>query len=178
MSYPSHENNLDDILEKYKTWYQDLHENTDYFRGFSLKFFIPNISLLIRDGNIQTALDYGCGKAALHDIFNLRKLWNLKKLDKYDPGVKEWCEPPTSTYDLVFCIDVMEHIEDKDVDDILQHIYSLTNKVAFFSISTRLANKNLPDGSNVHKSVHPEFWWKEKLSYVFKDKLAIANFSL
>lgn len=165
-------------LEKYKAWYQTLHETTDYFRGFSLKFFIPNISALIRDGNIHTALDYGCGKAELHTAFALKKLWGLEKLDKYDPGVKEWCEPPTTPYDLVFCIDVMEHIEEQDVDAVLQHIYGLTNKIAFFSISTRPAKKNLPDGTNAHKTIRPEQWWRNKIDETFRDKLAIINFSL
>ena len=171
-------NTLDNILEKYKIWYQDLHENTNYFRGFSLKFFIPNLSSLIRDSNIHTALDYGCGKAELHETFRLKKLWGLHKLDKYDPGVKEWSDLPTSSYDLVFCIDVMEHIEDDDVDNILRHIYSLTNKIAFFSISTRPATKRLPDGTNVHKAIHPEQWWRDRIDAIFKDKLAIINFSL
>lgn len=170
--------NLDNTLEKYKNWYQPLHDTTNYFRGYSLKFFIPNISTLIRDSNISTALDYGCGKAELHSSYMLRKLWGLEILDKYDPGVTDWNKLPIRSYDLVFCIDVMEHIEEQDVDDILLHIYELTNKVAFFSISTRLANKMLLDGSNVHKTVRPENWWREKINNIFKDKLAIINFSL
>jgi len=170
--------NLDTILEKYENWYQPLHETTNYFRGFSLKFFIPNISSLIRDGNISTALDYGCGKAELHITYSLQKMWDLKKLDRYDPGVKEWSNVPTQSYDLVFCIDVMEHIEEHDVDNILHHIYGLTNKVAFFSISTRPAKKNLLDGTNAHKTIQPEQWWRKKINSIFKDKLAIVNFSL
>lgn len=170
--------NLNNILDKYKSSYQTLHEDKEYFRGFSLKYFIPNISTLIRDSNIATALDYGCGKAELHSIHRLQKLWRLDALDKYDPGVKEWCDPPSDLYDLVFCIDVMEHVEEEDVDVVLEHIYSLTNKVAFFSISTRQASKKLPDGTNAHKTVHSEKWWRKKMNEVFKDKLAIVNFSL
>jgi hypothetical protein len=169
---------LNTILEKYKNWYQYMHENTDYFHGFSLKLFIPNITSLIENSNIRTALDYGCGKAVLHTKYSLKEFWGLDKLDKYDPGVKEWSEPPTIKYDLIFCIDVMEHIEENDIDAVLQHIYNLTNRVAFFSISTRPAKKNLPDGTNAHKTVQSEQWWHEKINNIFKDKLAIINFSL
>jgi hypothetical protein len=102
------QNDLMIAIESYKTQYQILHDTTNSFRGFSLKFFIPNLSTLIRDSNIRTALDYGCGKAELHGLYHLKNLWNLDVLDKYDPGVKQWDHIPTSTYDLVFCIDVME----------------------------------------------------------------------
>lgn len=172
------QNDLMIAVESYKTPYQILHDTTNFFRGFSLKFFIPNLSTLIRDSNIQTALDYGCGKAELHELYHLKNLWGLDKLDKYDPGVKQWNKIPTSSYDLVFCIDVMEHLEENDIDLFLSHIHSLTNKVAFFSISTRPAAKKLPDGSNAHKTIQPAHWWRKKIDSIFKDKLAIVNFSL
>lgn len=166
------------MLEKYKTSYQHLHKDETIFRGYSLKFYIPEITTLIRDGHLKSALDYGCGKAELHERHRLQELWRLDVLDKYDPGVVEWCEPPSRSYDLVFCTDVMEHIEESDIDSVLRHIHSMTRKVAFFSISTRLASKLLPDGTNAHKTVKPEKWWRVKLSEAFPDKLAIAYFSL
>jgi hypothetical protein len=172
------QNDLILALESYKTPYQILHDTINPFRGFSLNFFIPNLSTLIRDSNIRTALDYGCGRAEPHEIYRLKDLWDLDILDKYDPGIKQWSDIPTSTYDLVFCIDVMEHLEENHIDIFLSHIHSLTIKVAFFSISIRPAAKNLPDGSNAHKTIRPARWWQKKVDNIFKDKLAIVNFSL
>lgn len=165
-------------LEKYKVAYQQLHSDDTVFRGHSLKSYIPEISTLIRDGSLKSALDYGCGKAELHEKHQLAPLWRVDILDKYDPGVIKWSTPPSSNYDLVFCIDVMEHIEESDVDAVLRHIHSLTKKVAFFSISTRPASKTLPDGTNAHKTVKSEKWWRVKLNSIFSDKLAIAHFSI
>ena len=170
-------NNLNETLEKYKSAYQVLHEDKNHFRGYSLKQYLPEISALIRDSNIKTVLDYGCGKAELHDAHRLKPLWKLELLDKYDPGVVEWCTPPTRSYDLVVCTDVLEHIEEEDLDQILRHIYSLTNKVLFASISTRPASKKLPDGTNAHKTIQPDRWWKDKLNEIFHDKLVIAFYT-
>ena len=164
-------------LEKYKEAYQQLHSDKSVFRGHSLKAYLPEIGALIRDGFLKSVLDYGCGKAELHATHSLAEMWRLDVLDKYDPGVVELCEPPSDTYDLVFCIDVMEHIEPDDVDEVLRHIHSLTKKVAFFSISTRPASKTLPDGTNAHKTVKSEKWWRVRLNEIFQDKLAIAHFT-
>lgn len=165
-------------LEKYKTAYQQFHSDKAVFRGHSLRNYIADISALIRDGSLKSALDYGCGKAELHEKHQLDSMWRVDILDKYDPGVIEWSTPPSNDYDLVFCIDVMEHIEESDVDVVLQHIHSLTRKVAFFSISTRPASKTLPDGTNAHKTVRPEKWWRARLNNIFTNKLAIVHFSV
>ena len=169
--------NLTLTLAKYKEAYQQLHSDKSVFRGHSLKAYLPEIGTLIRDGSLKSVLDYGCGKAELHATHSLAEMWRLDVLDKYDPGVVELSEPPSATYDLVFCIDVMEHIEPDDVDEVLRHIHSLTKKVAFFSISIRPASKTLPDGTNAHKTVRPEKWWRVRLNEIFQYKLAIAHFT-
>jgi hypothetical protein len=64
---------------------------------------------------------------------------------------------------MVACIDVLEHIEPECLDNVLDHIASLTEAVAFLSIHTGPALKKLPDGRNAHLIQEPAEWWLPKL---------------
>jgi hypothetical protein len=44
----------------------------------------------------------------------------------------------------------------------------ITLSQGFFTVSTRLANRKLPDGRNAHLIVQPLEWWTEKLEARFK----------
>lgn len=62
-----------------------------------------------------------------------------------------------------YCTDVMEHIEPEKVDDVINNIMAVAKNV-FFQISL------VPDvmgsliGQDLHLSVHPATWWKDKFS--------------
>ena len=155
--------------------YRQTHDRyPDYFGGYSLVTFIHEIGYLIKHGNITTAVDYGCGKARAWKNYDLKRLWNLQEVQLYDPGVEQFAKRPTAC-DLVICTDVMEHVPEDVVDEVLQDVCSLANKAVFFNISTQPASKKLVDGSNAHATVRPRRWWQEKLSKL--DKLAIAHYS-
>lgn len=107
----------------------------------------------------KTVLDYGCGKGSLRAALG-------DCVRNYDPAIKAWRMLPEPA-DMVLCADVMEHIEPQFVDDVLEHIRGLTQKVAWFVIACRPATKNMPNGKNSHISVHPPEWWREKLEARF-----------
>lgn len=151
-------------LQNIYDFYEQMHRDPKMFQGFSLQTYIPEISLLIKDTNIRSLLDYGCGKAQAHTMYKLPALWGIEQLCLYDPGVPEYQTKPTGKYDMTICIDVMEHVPEEHVDLVLQEIASYTTKVAVFSISTRPAKKLLPDGRNAHLTVKPMSWWKNKLN--------------
>jgi hypothetical protein len=102
----------------------------------------------------EDVLDYGCGKATLREKFSFIKC--------YDPAIPEHSKLPEPA-DLVICRDVMEHVEDESIDEVLDHVKSLAKKAAFFLIVFRESGQFLPDGRNTHISVHPKEWWEEKL---------------
>lgn len=104
----------------------------------------------------QTILDYGCSENKLAEA--LKPI----RVSGYDPGIPERAKMPKPC-DLVICTDVLEHVEPDKIDNVLDHIYRLTGKAAYFVISTRSANAVLPDGRNAHLLVEPAAWWLEKL---------------
>lgn len=163
-------------LQKNNELYRQFHDtHKNHFSGDGLKPFIPDIGFLIKNSNIKTVIEYGCGKAFPWKDYNLKKMWRLEKVSFYDPGVEEYSIPLSSPSDLVICIDVMEHIDPECVDEVLDNIDKLSNKAIFFSISTRLATKKLPDGRNAHLTVQPSDWWQQKINRL--DKFIITKYT-
>ena len=64
---------------------------------------------------------------------------------------------------MVCCIDVLEHIEPDLLDNVLDHLCSLTEIVAFLTIHTGPAAKFLPDGRNAHINQQPMSYWLPKI---------------
>jgi len=118
---------------------------------------------------IEHLLDYGCGR-------NLSLQKNLKperqfRYQCYDPGVPEYSDPPVPA-ELVVCIDVLEHVEPGCLEDVLDHLEELTEKVCFATVHTGPAGKNLPDGRNAHLIQQPAEWWLPQ----FTDRFRLQGF--
>lgn len=112
----------------------------------------------------ETILDYGCGKGELKG--QLTTEYRRLMVREYDPGVPGKQTSPEPA-ELVFCIDVLEHIEPEYLDNVLKHIRSLTTRAAFFTIATREARKTLPDGRNSHLILKSAREWEDLLSSYF-----------
>lgn len=156
--------------------YRQTHiAHPEYFTGYSLTTYVSEINALIQHSNIKTCLDYGCGKAHAWSYHNLSVLFGLDKVVLYDPGVERYSMRPADSCDLVLCIDVLEHVPEGCVDEVLLDICSLAKKAVFLNITTRPATKKLVDGTNAHATVKPKHWWQakiEKMNY----KLIIAHY--
>jgi len=105
-------------------------------------------------------LDYGCGSNV-----NLAK--HLKADHKvtyqaYDPGVKRFSKDPLPAQ-MVACIDVLEHIEPENLENVLDHLASLVEVILFCTVSTCAAMKILSDGRNAHLIQEPMSFWLPKL---------------
>lgn len=156
--------------------YRQTHEaHPDYFAGYSIMEYVFDIGQLIKFSNITTVIDYGCGKARAWKQYNLKQLWKLHDVQLYDPGVTEYALKPYTARDLVICTDVMEHVPEHLVDEVLADICRLANKAVFLNISTRPASKLLVDGSNAHATVKPAHWWQAKIDKL--DKLVIVRYT-
>ena len=155
---------ISEELQKSYDLYKKTHENPNFFHGYSIRDHLPEILGLISCSTIKTYLDYGCGKGLFYRDFDIRRATNgLRKISLFDPGVPAFSTPPQEKHDMTVCIDVMEHVPEHCVDEVLDHIASLTTKIAFFSISVRPASKKLVDGTNAHATVRPRDWWLPKL---------------
>lgn len=96
-------------------------------------------------------LDYGCGKCTLQASLPF-------PIQNYDPFIQQHSARPNPA-DIVVCTDVMEHVEEDYVLNVLLDIYSLANKAVFFEIATGPAKKVLPDGRNAHITIKSTNWW-------------------
>lgn len=143
------------ITEGYRELQQELHQNLRY--GAASMKFSSKVVGLIRDHRMVSVLDYGAGKRLLSTA--------LPGIDltEYDPCVPEISEPPQGTFDLVCCIDVLEHVEPECLDDVLADLGRLTGRLAFLTIHTGPAGKFLSDGRNAHLIQRPIDWWEERL---------------
>lgn len=114
---------------------------------------------------IDHLLDYGCGhNLSLKNNLNPTRSFRYQA---YDPGVPEYSGDPIQA-EMVTCIDVLEHIEPDCLEDVLDHLEALTEKVLFATVHTGPAGKKLPDGRNAHLIQKPSEWWLPKLTDRFK----------
>lgn len=119
----------------------------------------PEVEAIAAAIDAKTILDYGCGRMTLAPKMAPRRV------SGYDPGIPERASMPKPC-ELVVCTDVLEHVEPDKLDAVLDHIFNLTGKAAYFVISTRPARAILPDGRNAHICLHDPEWWLEKLTAV------------
>ena len=133
-----------------------VHQNPKYWRGTTLRQYIPDINQIIKEKDIKTILDYGCGKAECHP-----PEWNA---DKYDPAVQKFSQKPERRYDLVISTDVLEHIPKDTLDEVIEDIFNYADQWVFLTVCCRKARMILPNGYNAHATIESEKWWKEKLS--------------
>lgn len=104
----------------------------------------------------EMILDYGCGQGTLKKA--LKQMGFLPDVLEYDPAIKGKNGLPKPA-DLVVCTDVLEHVEPDKLTAVLEHLYRLTIKGAFFMVALRTANKTLPDGRNAHLTVADTDFW-------------------
>lgn len=160
--------------------YQDMHASQKYFPGFSITAHVPAIVEIVEQfrqvgGPDPRMLDFGCGKGMQYLKRRVHEAWGVLP-HCYDPGVSHLSEIPEGQFDIVLCIDVLEHVEEADVPSVLDQIHRTiaSGGTAFLAISTVTSRKKLPDGRSVHVTVKPGEWWEEQIKAVFHDKRCIA----
>mgnify|MGYP003660203169 FL=1 len=152
--------------------YESLDEATKYHKqnpthwiGESLGEYKYQIWDVIKRNNVKTVLDYGCGKAHFHKLlFNNRRTPGAPNINitGYDPAYLPFSNRPKEKFDLVLCIDVMEHVQEDQIDNVLKDIFSFSDKI-FFTITCYEATQILLNGKNAHYTIKEPDWWKEKL---------------
>lgn len=152
------------ISDEYRQMQKQLHENPKY--GVASLSFAPMVKNIIESNDIQTLTDYGAGKMRLAQALEKDKLQKKITYQPYDPAFEEY--GPQRKADLVCCIDVLEHIEPENLDNVLRDISSLMLKAAFITIHTGPAGKVLSDGRNAHLIQKPTSWWLPILCHYFE----------
>lgn len=145
------------ISELYRQEQQQLHGNPNY--GVASIQFAPLVTEFLNQFGIRTLLDYGAGKGRLAK--HIRPNHEIV-MTFYDPAVPVWSNLP-KPHQMVVCIDVLEHIEPDLLNNVLDHLAELTEKIGFFTVHTGPAIKVLSDGRNAHLIQKPPSWWLPKI---------------
>lgn len=143
------------ISKGYRKQNEELHEAKGY--GSSGHLWLGHILEIADATGARSVLDYGAGKATLGPYIERYGL----SYTPYDPATHP--AMPTGLFDLVVCLDVLEHIEPDMLDTVLRHMYSLTGGVLFAVVSTRPSSKTLSDGRNAHLITEEWPFWRQHL---------------
>lgn len=122
---------------------------------------------------LRTALDYGCGKGTIAQMFG--------KLDwkEYDPGIPGKETVPSGQFDFVTCTDVLEHVERVAVVPVVKELIAKTGKVLFVDIACYETGKPFSDGpykgQDIHITVREPVWWMEKFANALPGNMVLAE---
>lgn len=158
-----------ELIEQYRRLHATRAYGTTSVKN--LRFIRPEIRLLAP----RSILDYGCGQSRLVDVLDLGY---PAKLVRYDPAIPEMSTRPAEVFDLLINIDVLEHIEEKDLDEVIADMRSLCRN-ALIIIDTKLAVTLLADGRNAHVTVRPADWWHARLSrhFLYLEGITTARYT-
>ena len=159
------------ISEQQRALNQKLHDkDINYGNRYDGAGVATNITTALTRMNelgiCSSILDYGTGKGKLVERLRTELNDNIR-VDGYDPAVNQWEKLPESPYDIVTCLDVLEHIEIESIDSVLDDIKRLTSVFTFLVIDLQPAVKRLEDGRNAHILLAPIDWWTSKISQRF-----------
>ena len=166
-------------VDGYKLSNGKIRTSEEAYNGKSTLIFAKLIKEIIKKNKIKTMLDYGCGKGFFYknpsnqnglQIKSLRNYWDID-IDLYDPCFDENSYlNEDKNYDLLICVDVLEHIPTEDIYWILEKLMTKTKKYLFINVACYPAIALLPNGKNAHINIQPPKWWHEKILN-FQDKL-------
>jgi hypothetical protein len=149
--------------DKYIELSRKLHETNNSY-GSANNVLLPEIVFFLKKLKPKHVIDYGCGKGLLLNI--LKNKFPKINFYGYDPAIPEYENLRINKADFVINSDVLEHIPEKDIDDVLFHISSLSKNV-FFNLHHGKAEKLLPNGENAHITIKPSEWYHEKMAKYF-----------
>lgn len=141
------------ISDEYRKLNEQLHSNVMRYGLIGKRLF--DIMNFLQAEAPKSVLDYGCGKGRLGNFIR----GYYKDWQSYDPGIDKYSEIPNKKFEVVICFDVMEHVEEEYIENVLEHIHSCTDRLVFFYISTEPSSRILPDGRNTHITLKSEIEW-------------------
>ena len=145
---------------------QELHNTDSSYGSQSWTQLAKALNPLTIKGNVNSLLDYGCGKGSF--ISTCQKIFSSRvKIYGYDPGNKDYEKLPEGSFDLVTSLQVLEHLEHHEIEETLSNIRRKTKKVALLVVDLKPAKKTLADGRNAHIMLAPPEWWLGKVYSYF-----------
>ena len=148
-------------VEFYKKYHE---EHAEY--GTGAVHLLDEVSIIIDATNPSIVLDYGCGKGAL--VSALQKKYPRIAFFGYDPAIPGRDTLPVQKADLVINTDVLEHIPEDELPEVVEQISSISQHV-FFSLHHGKAAAVLENGENAHCTVKPQSWYLDLFHRYFSE---------
>lgn len=142
------------ISERYRALNREAHSDPSY--GTAASLHVDLVQSVLDATGATSLLDYGCGKQVL------KGLVQVAEYRGYDPALAGLDAPPAPA-DVVYCGDVMEHVEPEYTDAVLADVVRLAHKAAVFVICCEGGQRILGDGLPAHRNVRPADFWRTKL---------------
>lgn len=150
--------------------YKEIHA-TRHYGDSATEEYLEVAAKVVKERTPKSILDFGCGRSDLAVHFWLD---GARRIEHYDPAIGKYKRMPEGKFDLVFCLDVMEHVPMQFVDQIFAEIRNKSG-VALMSISTKPARAKLPDGRNAHVTLLTKSEWTRWVKDVFFNLRAIPS---
>jgi len=147
--------------------YEKYH-NDPAFHNLGSATYKGDIVKKIYGNKITTILDFGCDSGFA--VRKFRKIgyqafgyeYSKVAFDKYlkEPIFYNDINKIHDTYDMIYSTDVLEHIPEEDIPDVLDNLFHLCNKYVFMTISLRPSSNN----NAYHCTLKSRNWWNEKFN--------------
>ena len=161
-------------LKIYSKLFSDHGYNIHTNREPRFLFTVQNVV----KSNIKTLIDIGTGHGALLKILHkvnfqtsltsvdLKNYHGLRYVNHIDADLSRIIdhEKITGKYDILSCLDCLEHFEEKYIRDIL-NLFSRLSDTFLFSIAN---HSDIIDGVELHLIQKESIWWSNILSEYFE----------
>jgi hypothetical protein len=158
------------LIELYTQMADDGYDTIDNqkvevaFSDMEIRAFKDIVKPLIKQYEVKTLLDYGCGGSDYdvagfneEDNQSAKSFFELDEVSLFEPA-RDIDQRKKS--DGVVCFDVLEHIFISDVPRVVRELFELTDKLLIVNVACYEARALLPNGENAHITVRPSLWWK------------------
>ena len=174
-----------ELIKMYESMASDGYERIDgskvesAYNDFEARKFKDDIKFVLKQLDIKTLLDYGCGGSNWNtENFvpsgkSAKEFFELEHVNHYEPARS--IDERTKS-DCVLSFDVLEHIYINDVANVLREIFSYANKLVILNVACYAAAAKLPNGENAHITVRHPLWWKGVLDVISTEYPDIAVF--
>jgi hypothetical protein len=159
-----------ELIQLYSQMADKGYERTDgehienAFSDFELRPYRQQIKPILKQHNIRSILDYGCGGSDWtiqgfdeDSHLSAKDFFELEATYRYEPARNL---DERQTVDCVVSFDVLEHIFVADVPNVLRDMFSYASQLLVLNVACYPAAAKLPNGENAHITVRPPLWWK------------------
>lgn len=148
------------LRREFAEMYREMHSDPRSFLGNSTRKHVVEIAALVKQTSAKTMLDYGSGKGMQYLSSRVHEYWGVALPYCYDPGVRGLHKKPKGRFDVVVCVDVLEHIPELLIEETAAELFGYARKGLYAHVALSPAHKMLPDGRNAHVTLKPRDWWE------------------